>query len=54
MTAVKIYPLSFGDADTAKISEIDISENERIFVWQKNKDNGTTMIPLSEVFVIGG
>lgn len=54
MTAVKIYPLSFGDADTAWINKIEISENGKIFVWQKNEDNGITMIPLSEVFTIGG
>ena len=51
---VKLYTVDFSGGNlSAKIDNIKISENEKIFVWQSvSDDSKISMIPLSDVFTL--
>ena len=54
LTGVKIYFVDFSsESMSAEIDNIEISEGDKIFVWNAVSDeNGHAMIPLSEVFML--
>ena len=52
LTGVRLYTAVFENM-SSEITDITISENEKIFVWRDFSDNnGGAMTPLSEVFML--